>query len=656
MQIKAMSKTLNWIALGAIVTFSFALTLNASLQESAIMDELAHIPAGYGYIKYFDFRLNPEHPPIVKALAALPLLFQNFNFPTDSPHWQEDINGQWTVGAQFLYEYGNDADKIINWARMGPIFLTILLIIFVYIWASELIGRWWTLMPTFLIAFSPTILAHGHYVTTDIGAALGIFIATYYFVKLLLKPIRRNYILAGIAFGIAQLMKFSAVLLIPLFIFLAVIFCLYKIYSNWNEAIVEKYKKALNFIIKHFLILLFIFIIGYLLVYAIYFIFTINYPIGKQHADTELTLGSFAGGADPNWETCSLDISTFRNIKISRRVRCLAEINIWFSQNKIFRPLGEYMLGVLMVMQRSSGGNTGYFLGEVSASGWWYYFPVIFALKEPLPSLILLLLALILGLWNIIKNIRFRSVLKNIENYLGTHFSEFSMLVFVIFYWLYSIKSPLNIGVRHIMPTMPFIYILTASAIKKWFNLGNADNGQLIKKIIAAISMLAKNVIKGALIFVLLGWYFIETLFAAPYYLSYFNELGGGVSNGYEYVTDSNYDWGQDMRRLARWVNKQNNDNDNDIEKIAVDYFGGASPKYYLGDKFEPWWSSKGNPQNQEIEWLAVSINTLQGALGKLRPGQLRKPEDEYQWLQKIRNPYQPDYKAGTSIFIYKLQ
>lgn len=648
---KIISKTSNifqWLALILIIGASFGLSLNASLQESAIMDELAHIPAGYGYVKYFDFRLNPEHPPLVKALAALPLLFQNLNFPIDSSAWQKDINGQWQAGAQFIYEYGNDADKIINWSRLGPMLLTIILIIFVYIWASELIGRWWALMPTFLIAFSPTILTHGHYVTTDIGAALGVFISIYYFVKLLLRQTRKNYVFAGIAFGIAQLMKFSAVLLIPFLIFLAIVFCVYKIYSYWNEALVERYKKAFILIIKYFSILISVFTIGLFLVYAVYFIFTVNYPIEKQRADTEFILSSFADGSDPKWETCGLN----SDIKISRRIRCLAEINIWMSQNKIFRPLGEYMLGVLMVIQRSGGGNTGYFLGEVSATGWWYYFPVVFILKEPLPSLILIFLSLILGLWNIIKNFRIRFILKNIENYIGTHLSEFSMLAFVIFYWIYSIKSPLNIGVRHIMPTMPFIYILTASAIKKWFNLNSTESGQIIRKIMAIASNLTKIVIKGSLIFVLIAWYFIEIIFATPYYLSYFNELGGGVSNGYKYVTDSNYDWGQDIKRLKNFVEGEK------INKIAVDYFGGASPKYYLGDKFEPWWSARGNPaqENQEnIEWLAVSINTIQGALGKLYPGQERNIKDEYRWLQEIKDIYNPDFKAGTSIFIYHL-
>ncbi len=84
--------------------------------------------------------------------------------------------------------------------------------------------------------------------------------------------------------------------------------------------------------------------------------------------------------------------------------------------------------------------------------------------------------------------------------------------------------------------------------------------------------------------------------------------------------------------------------------------FGGGSLKYYLGDKAENWWSAKGDPRNYGINWIAISVNSLQGALGKPHEGFVRNPEDEYKWLQKIKDVYKPDAKAGTSIFIYKLK
>ena len=632
---KISSSWIQWSLVILMALSCFGLMLNSSLKESATMDELAHIPSGYGYVRYLDYRLNPEHPPLIKAISAIPLLFLDTEFPINKTSWQQDVNGQWTAGTQFLYELGNDADKIINWARLGPMLLTIILVIFIYIWAQELIGRRWALLPTFLFSFSPTVLTHGHYVTTDIGAALGIFLATYYFIKFLFSPSRKHLIWAGLAFGIAQLMKFSAVLLIPFFIFLIIVFFIWKINLERKNIILR--------IFKYIGWLISVFIIGYVLVYAVYFIFTFNYPIEKQVSDTEFILTSFAGGTDPTIETCN-------------SLRCLAEINIYMAGNKVLRPAGQYLLGVLMVIQRSSGGNTAYFLGEVSARGWWNYFPVVFALKEPIPSLILIGLALILGSWSIIKKFKIQSAswrtkFKIFTDYLGTHFAEFSMLVFVIFYWLYSIKSPLNIGIRHILPTMPFIYILSTGALKKWISSKTIESESFWKRIANVAFDFIKTSFKSVVIIILIIWYLMEALFASPHYLSYFNQFGGGTENGYQYVVDSNYDWGQDLKRLKKFTEENLSPN----EKIAVDYFGGGSPKYYLGDQTQTWWSAKGNPKNKGINWLAISINNLQVALGKTHSDFQRNPEDEYRWLKQIRDPYKPDARAGMSIFIYKL-
>ena len=70
--------------LGLIIAIAGVLLFYAAATDSAIFDESAHIPAGYSYVRYLDYRLNPEHPPLLKALAAFPLLFMNLNFPTAS--------------------------------------------------------------------------------------------------------------------------------------------------------------------------------------------------------------------------------------------------------------------------------------------------------------------------------------------------------------------------------------------------------------------------------------------------------------------------------------------------------------------------------------------------------------------------------------------
>ena len=385
-----------------------------------------------------------------------------------------------------------------------------------------------------------------------------------------------------------------------------------------------------------------ILLIAFAVIYMVYFAFTFNYPIEKQAADTVEILTSFGGGTTPAGVICN-------------PLRCLADLDIWMAGHNITRPAAEYLLGVLMVTQRSSGGNTAYFLGEVGGSGWWYYFPVVYLLKETIPVLIMIIAGFILAALRIIKSISERRI--KISEYLKTNFAEFSMLVFVVFYWIYSIKSPLNIGVRHILPTLPFIYILTASSLKKSFFINVKFSGtSWLAGFLNTFHVFRKNIWKVSVLFILIFWFLGESVYAYPNYLSYFNELGSGKYYGYRIVTDSNYDWGQDLKALAFFV-KENN-----VSKIAVDYFGGGSPAYYLDDKYVSWWSAKNNPKEEGVEWLAVSVNTLESAVAETAPGFSRAPEDGYLWLKTLRNAPQnyadvpkPDYRAGTSIFVYKL-
>ncbi|MGC9968119.1 MAG: glycosyltransferase family 39 protein [Minisyncoccia bacterium] len=646
---KKTSSCLAWWTLALIALTAFSLMLWASRTDSAIMDELAHIPAGYGYVHNLDYRLNPEHPPLVKALAMLPVLFLQPNFPAASDAWQNQINAQWDVGAQFLYQSGNNANEIIQTARIFPILITLLVLLFIYLLARGIMGNWWALLPAALFALDPTVLAQGHYVTTDLGAAFGVIFATYYFLKFVESPSTKHLWFAGLSFGVAQITKFSAPFLVPLFVFLTFVLWLRNIIvEHGTMERSRRFKIFLTRGLRWIWRLILVFAIGYVfIVYPIYFLFTANYPIAKQVSDAQFILGSFANGPTPAGTHCA-------------GIRCLADLDIWMAKSPVLRPLAEYMLGILMVFQRSAGGNTIYFLGEVRGAGGPAYFPLLFLLKEPVPTLIIVLAALILAAWWMIRRDprdgRRRG--QRILDYLGVNFPEFSMASFIVLYWGYSMQSPLNIGLRHLMPTIPFVYILAAGVWKKWVTRINFPGGELTIALIgAAAKSFARGSIKYLFLVALILWLFLETLFAAPYFLSYFNEFGGGIWNGYHWVTDSNYDWGQDLLRLQSWAVAHP-----EADKIAVDYFGGGNPSYTLGGKEVNWWASRGNPSDQGIHWLAVSVNTLEGAIQPLAPGQVRNASDTYSWLTALRpagagmgNVPAPDDRAGTSIFIYHL-
>jgi len=605
MKIKSLKKV-NILA-GMLLVIMFFTMFFSMLNDSATMDELAHIPAGYSYIIKKDMRLNPEHPPLLKDLAGISILICSkithkiVHFPENIKAWKEDINGQWDFGGYFLYNSGNDADKIIFFARLPFLILAIILGIYIFKWTKQLYGNKAGLIALFLYSFSPTFLAHSRLVTTDLGASAGFFISTYYLIRWLKNYNKKSYLIsAGIVFGLSMLVKFSLALLIPYFI--ALVFLWSILYFKNPPKYYPSFKYLKN-CCKMLGYLLLIGIIGMVLVGCVYQYHTFNYPKLKQKSDTSFILSSFGN-------------------------RTLANLVIWMSDKPILRSYAHFLLGLFMTLQRAAGGNTEYFLGEISAAGWWYYFPVVYLLKVPLVLHILTLLALLYAAWKI-KQPFWKKPLLRIWNWMRKDFEEFAMLFFIILYWSISIKSNLNIGLRHVLPVFPFLYVLVSGQITK-INL-NLKNKKLL--ITYRLSLIA-----------LLFWYAFSSLSVYPHYLAYFNELVGGAKNGYKYAVDSNLDWGQDLKRLTQWVNENN------IQKIYVDYFGGGSVKYYLKEKYLPWWGDRNPSEMTESKFLAVSATFLQGGRGLPVPGFDQKT-GYYRWLDN----YKPVKVIGYSIFVYKI-
>jgi hypothetical protein len=110
------------------------------------MDDGVHTTAGYTALRFRNARLNPEHPPLLKLLAALPLLPLPLHFPLTHPARQEAIDEPWKVAYDgeiagvFLYEAGNDPHQIAAWARLAPIGMTVGLGILLFLWTQQFVG------------------------------------------------------------------------------------------------------------------------------------------------------------------------------------------------------------------------------------------------------------------------------------------------------------------------------------------------------------------------------------------------------------------------------------------------------------------------------------------------------------------------------------
>jgi len=524
-----------------------------------------------------------------------------------------------------FWKSGNNADQIIFWSRMPIVVLSIIFGLFIFKWARELTGIIGGLFALTLYAFDPNILGHNHFVTTDLGIAAFISFAFYYFIKFIKHPSWENAVIGGVFLGLVQLAKFSSVIIMPILGLVLIVYPLTKIArlgeeTNWKF----RFKNLGEYLGKG----IFALVISLVLVWIVYFINTYQMPAESLAKTIDFYFSP-------------TDTTNLKNVYTNRVLHAL-------NDNMFLRPMSEYILGIAMVFKRVAGGNGAYFLGQVSSKAFPAYFPTVFVLKEPLAMLFLMILAAGIAFFRETQSLygkmklSFREKFSSLVQYFRHHVTILSMLGFVFLYSYLSITGNLNIGFRHLFPILPFIYILVTVAI---FGFLKRIQDVHTKKIWV-------GVISFAVAFLV-----VRTVAAYPYYMSYFNSIAGGPKNGYHYVTDSNADWGQDMRRLQKWIETYNNRNgqerstvmpwaagDGQINKIRVDYFGGADIKHYIGDKYVMWWDSK---RPIEPGWYAISTNFLQGSLYD----KTKKDEDSYRWINQ--SGLKPVYQVGTSILIY---
>jgi hypothetical protein len=202
--------------------------------DSATFDETSHVAAGVSYLETGDYRLNPEHPPLVKLIAALPLVLLHrtggdyaslawTGKPDSDAEPVRSHANQWVFGFDFLNGAGRDPAKRLTPARCAVVALAVLLALVVYAWSRALFGLGPALFALILAVTCPTLLAHARLVTTDLPSALG-FTATAWLVwRWLEAPSWHRAACAGASLGAALLFKFSCMLLVPVVVALAAV-------------------------------------------------------------------------------------------------------------------------------------------------------------------------------------------------------------------------------------------------------------------------------------------------------------------------------------------------------------------------------------------------------------------------------------------------
>ena len=549
-----------WAATALLLAAMGAAQVTSALQETQTWDEGIHLAAGYSYLKTGDFRLNKEHPPLFKMLCALPLLALHPKLPLQDASWKD--GDQQEFGDVFLYKNRVPADKMLFVARSVTIALTLGLGLALALWTRRKFGAVAALGALSLYAFDPNLIAHGHYVTGDLLASACIFLACITWARFVETKRWRDLGIAGVVLGLAVITKFSALFLLP------VLAALYWI-RRWQEG-----RGRLT--VLHF--------------------------AASAAIAGAIVVGVVGLAYGP------ATIRSFHQTRLRRVVDPATTAGAIFSQvgKRLGLPAHPYLVGFYEFTQHDSDGHPAYLMGQQSDKGWWYYFPVVFAVKTPAAVLILLALCLIWGLVAMLRagprGWRLREV-------------PFEWVVLVlppVVYFALCMRSHVNIGVRHILPVYPFLFVALAAALARR-NWG--------KRTLAALVLVLA----------------VESLAVWPHYLAFFNGFVGGPDKGPEYLVDSNLDWGQELSNLKKYVAAHQ------IERLCVCYFGHARMDYYKLDYLYLPRTDQTDERAKVDCVAAVSATQLMGAY---------VGEDTFRWLRERK----PMAKVGYSIYLYDLR
>jgi hypothetical protein len=339
--------TRSGLVVAAAVALQAGLAVHTMRGSSATFDEGAHLPAGYTHLALGDHRLNPEQPPLVKLLAAAPLLALRPELRSDDVSWTRAR--QWEFGRRFLYRW-NDADRLLFLGRLPVVALASCLVVAVFLASRVRFSPPAAAAAALFAALSPDVLAHGALVTTDVAFALFFFLAVIAFDRLLDGASAARLLAAGLATGAAFATKFAAPILLPVFVLLGL------------HAVTTRRLR-----LGRFLALLSA--VGVLALVVVWAAYGFRGPLSRDpELRAELRQPLEARPADP-----------------------LRAVVAFAGRSGIVPE--DYARGLLFVTEHSTA-RPSFLLGELSDHGFPHYFAVSFLLKTPVPLLLLSALAI----------------------------------------------------------------------------------------------------------------------------------------------------------------------------------------------------------------------------------------------------------------------
>ncbi|MCA1593937.1 MAG: glycosyltransferase family 39 protein [Acidobacteria bacterium] len=563
------------LACAVLLVLMAANLLAAISRKSITNDEIVHIPAGYYHLVDGYFQLNNEHPPLVKMWAALPLLFiqPNEALPSAGETKGNFSELMWSYHQRFWPNNKENFETICYWTRAMMVAVAVALGVLIFTYARNLFGARAAVFAVALYTLEPTVLAHGRIVHTDVPAALVYLLFFFALRHYLNARTLRRALLVGLACGVALITKFSMIVVLPV---LALV-------TLGGILFAPRLRESRKRIVLHAVLA------------ACVVLFVVNAAYYFKRPPLE--------PADVQWvQTRSPDA-----------------FNSWMT---FFRAGSKivptyYLFGQYNVLLHNRDGHPTSLLGQYNVMGWWYYFPVAFALKTSLPFLFVSIAALTWALWRLLK--------KRDARFLW-------LLVPFAAYALLSMSGHINIGVRHFLPAYPFLFIAGGALLERLTRVRRPHH------------------LAVALVVLTFGWMCVEALRAYPDYVPYMNQLASSHPRWW-YLSDSNVEWGDDARELAGYLHARGE------REVRGAVSGGWGTLAQYGIAYHEIFPKPG-VTIPETRYVAIGAGFLNGSTISVpadAEGRLVSEEQRINYLADYRT-LQPEAVLGHSIYVYRVK
>lgn len=574
-----------WPAAVACVLIAVAFAFHAwfaASTKSATFDEPVYALSAWMNVNRGDFRLNPEHPALWKYLPGIALVGYQLKVDLAGPAAQamfRVVEAEWPFTVDTLFRTpGNDGIALIARARAAMTLVPLLLALVVARWAWTIAGPTAALIATTLLALDPNLLAHAGLVTNDVFATLIFALAGLLTWRLGVRFTWPRAAALALTCAAGMQVKASCFLLAAT---VGVPLLLWALTSGASTR-----RRRLSAVIGTGVATA---ALAYLLLWPSYQFRAAPTPAGDRF--DAASMRRFAAYQEVVGESIRdgvpLDVDSVKARVPAHQLSLPARTIGWLEDRGLVPQ--AYGTGLLYVRAKAMA-RPGYLLGEASVVGSYAYFPLATAFKTPLTTLTA---AAIVTLFFAPR------ALRAARHDARARWTLICLVLPPAIYLAAAVTANLNIGIRHVLPILPPLYValgIAGSRAIAWRPRAGAGAGVVA----GAITLTA-----------------CELLAASPNYIAFFNVAAGGSAGGLAKLGDSNLDWGQDLPSLATYYGRWRRANP-DVP-FYLSYFGSVEPHAYGIDYVNatPGYPFALTPPTDDFlrtgGLLAISATALQG-------------------------------------------